>query len=167
MINDNFRKVLEVTSELAKPFEGLHKVVPDNPDKIVAYHDPVGYPTIAYGHLLSKIAWEDLKKYKSMTRAECDEMLKNDITKSALLAMQLSPTLVLPKNLLRWASITDFVFNCGNGNYSISTLKRKVDAEDWREASEQIKRWDKAGGKKLAGLTRRRLAESLLLLKEI
>jgi GH24 family phage-related lysozyme (muramidase) len=67
--------------------------------------------------------------------------------------------------LYRWASISDLCFNCGDGNYSISTLRKKVNSENWDEAAEQILKWNKADGKVLAGLTKRRYAESILLTK--
>jgi lysozyme len=156
--------VLELCAVIAKPFEGLHKLVKN---KVYAYHDPVGYPTIGYGHLLNKNAWSDLSVFEVLSIEGADELLGQDMKHSAMRALALSPVLLEEQNLYRWAAISDFVFNCGDGNYSISTLRKKVNAEEWEEASEQILKWDKAGGKKLAGLTRRREAESALLLKEL
>lgn len=161
MISDKLRKVLDISSNIAKPFEGLMKVVHD---MVEAYHDPVGYPTIGYGHLLSKIKYEDLSKYKKLTFEEADETIENDMIHALNRALTLSPVLASAINTYRLASIADFVFNCGDGNYSISTLKKRVDEERWSEAAEEILRWDKACGKKLPGLTRRRIAESKFLL---
>lgn len=152
--------VLELCAEIAKPFEGLHKLVKN---KVYAYHDPVGYPTIGYGHLLNKNAWSDLSVYKSISISDAENLLLNDLKYSATNAALQSPVLLKKENLYRWAAITDFIFNCGSGNYSISTLKKKVNSENWKEAAEQILKWDKAGGKKLPGLTRRRQAESFYL----
>jgi len=157
------QEVLKLSASIAKPFEGLHKLVKD---KVYAYHDPVGYPTIGYGHLLIKKAWAPLDGYEILSIPGAEELLAADMKHSALRALDLSPNLNLPENLYRWAAIADFVFNCGDGNYSISTLRKKVNSEDWEEASQQILKWNKAGGKVLAGLTKRRYAESLLLLKE-
>lgn len=63
----------------------------------------------------------------------------------------------------RLAALGDFAFNLGTGNLKISTLRKKVNVQDWVNAVVQIKKWDKAGGKKLRGLTLRREAEALLL----
>jgi lysozyme len=62
------------------------------------------------------------------------------------------------------AAIADFVYNLGIGSYTSSTLKKKVDANDWISAAVEIKRWDKAGGKVLKGLTIRRNKEADLIL---
>lgn len=162
-INDS-NSVLSLSASIAKPFEGLHDLIGK---KVKAYHDPIGYPTIGYGHLLNHNKWSDLSVFDILSIEECEEILGKDMKHSALRAITLSPILLHTENLYRWASITDFIFNCGDGNYSISTLRKKVNIEDWKEASEQILKWDKAGGKVLAGLTKRRKAESLLLLKEL
>ena len=56
-------------------------------------------------------------------------------------------------------ALTDFTFNCGRYGFDHSTLLRLVNEDDLPEAAEQFERWDKAGGKVVAGLLRRRLAE--------
>jgi lysozyme len=63
------------------------------------------------------------------------------------------------------AAIADFIYNLGVGNYATSTLKKKVDVGDWVSAASEIKRWDKAAGKVLKGLTVRREKEAALLLE--
>jgi len=154
---------LDMGTTLAKSFEGLHKV---KADMVYAYWDPIGLATRGWGELLSKIKYEDLSKYPPKTFAECDAILQNELLHKMQLALKASPNLGKRENAYRLVAITDFFFNCGEGNYNISTLKRKVKEEDWNEASFQINRWVLADGKKLAGLVRRRLAEGQLLLKE-
>jgi len=154
---------LDLMATLAKEFEGLKKVVAT---MVTAYHDPVGYPTIGYGNLLSKVKWEDLSKYPKKTFAECEADLQNELLHKMQLALKTSPNLAKRENAYRLVAITDFFFNCGEGNYNISTLKRKVKEEAWTDAAFQINRWVLADGKKLPGLVRRRLAEGQLLLKE-
>jgi lysozyme len=154
-------KVLELSAALAKPFEGLHKVIGQ---QVHAYHDPVGYPTIGYGHLLNKNAWSDLTKFEVLTFLTAEQLLQKDMLYASTRALELSPILGKIEHIHRWASIADFCFNCGDGNYKVSTLRKKVNEENWQEASEQILKWDKAGGKKLRGLTLRRQAESALLI---
>ena len=56
----------------------------------------------------------------------------------------------------------DFVYNLGVGRLQTSTLKRKINAQDWEGAKEQLMLWNKGGGKVLAGLTKRRAAECAL-----
>jgi lysozyme len=59
-------------------------------------------------------------------------------------------------------AIVDFCYNLGTGRLQTSTLKRKINAQDWEGAKEQLKLWNKGGGKVLAGLTKRRDAECAL-----
>jgi len=61
------------------------------------------------------------------------------------------------------AALIDFTFNLGTGALAGSTLRKCVNSGDWVGAREQIMRWNKARGKVLAGLTRRRQAEAGLL----
>ena len=63
----------------------------------------------------------------------------------------------------RLAAIISFCYNCGLGNYRISRLRKRVDAKDWEGACEQILKWNKAAGRVLKGLTRRREAEAAFL----
>jgi lysozyme len=60
-------------------------------------------------------------------------------------------------------SLVDFVYNLGCGRLQTSTLKRKINAQDWVGAKEQLMLWNKGGGKVLSGLTKRRIAECSLL----
>jgi lysozyme len=56
-------------------------------------------------------------------------------------------------------SVVDFVYNLGCGRLQTSTLKRKINAQDWEGAKEELIKWSKAGGKVLPGLLKRRKAE--------
>jgi len=55
-----------------------------------------------------------------------------------------------------------WVFNLGNGNLLASTMLKVINSGDHAGVPAQIKRWNKAGGKVLDGLVRRREAEALL-----
>lgn len=57
-----------------------------------------------------------------------------------------------------------FTYNLGAGSLSTSTLLRKLNAGDYAGAADEFLRWNKAGGKVLNGLTRRREAERALFL---
>ena len=58
--------------------------------------------------------------------------------------------------------MVSWVFNLGSTNLSSSTLLKKLNNSEYDEVPTQIKRWNKAGGKVLDGLIRRREAEALL-----
>ncbi len=146
------------TDILIKPFEGYHKKLPDGGCK--AYPDPGtgGKPwTIGWGctgpHINPDTVW-------TMEQAETE--LRKEVMHFAYGLLKLSPSLARATPI-RFAVMISFAFNCGLGNYRISTLKRCVDRGDWEGAKEQIVRWNKAAGRVLPGLTRRRLAEAALL----
>jgi lysozyme len=67
-------------------------------------------------------------------------------------------------NQNQFDALVDFSFNLGLGNLGSSTLLKKLNAGDIKGAAEEFLRWDKAGGKVLAGLTKRRKAERDLFL---
>jgi lysozyme len=78
-------------------------------------------------------------------------------------ALKASPVLV-NATMQRQAAISDFIYNLGLGNYNKSTLKLRVGQSNWISAATEIKKWNKAGGVVLKGLTIRRNKEAELLL---
>jgi lysozyme len=129
---------------LVKPFEGYAKRLPNG--DCTAYPDPG--PDIVPGTV-----W---------TEQKAQEELDAHLIHFATGVLKLSPILAKqpPRRL---AAIISFAYNCGLGNYRISTLKKRVDAEDWAGAQEEIVKWNKAAGRVLRGLTLRRQAEAELL----
>ena len=66
----------------------------------------------------------------------------------------------------RWftrPSRIDFTYNLGSGNLRASTLRRKVNAGDWRPVPREPRKWVRGGGRALPGLTARREAEAALM----
>jgi lysozyme len=139
---------LEILIKLIKESEGC---------KLKAYKDCIGVVTIGWGQT------KGIKEGMVWTQNQADE----DLIKTALevlnQAIKASPILATV-NMEKQAAIADFVYNLGIGSYTSSTLKKKVDANDWISAAVEIKRWDKAGGKVLKGLTIRRNKEADLIL---
>jgi lysozyme len=87
--------------------------------------------------------------------------VKGIVTNSFLQKLiALSPGLITEPTP-RIAAVLSWVYNCGLGSYRISTFKKRIDSKDWYGAAEECKKWDKAKGIKLKGLTRRRNLESL------
>jgi len=140
---------LEILIKLIKESEGC---------KLTSYKCPAGIWTIGYGQT------KGIKEGMVWTQNQADE----DLVKTALevlnRAIKYSPILA-SVNMEKQAAIADFIYNLGAGNYANSTLKKKVDVGDWVSAASEIKRWDKAAGKVLKGLTVRRAKEAALLLE--
>lgn len=164
-------EVLELASEVAKPFEGLF---------LKPYFDPVGYPTQGYGRLLSKEVYGPLgrdpkdkeerkqaeewlaKTYPVIDEHTAEEWLKEDMTTAVKAAIKLCPGATKVTEL---AALADFAFNCGAGNLEKSTLRKKVNAGDMIGAADEFLRWVYARGVKLPGLERRRKSEREMFLK--
>jgi lysozyme len=75
--------------------------------------------------------------------------------------MRLCPGLVANEPVFN--AIVDFVYNLGIGRLQTSTLRRKINAQDWEGAKEQLMLWTRGGGKVLPGLVKRRTAECALI----
>ncbi len=67
----------------------------------------------------------------------------------------------------RLAAIVDFTFNLGAGRLQTSTLRRRVNQQDWVAALQELRRWVYGGGKVLHGLVARREAEVTLLISGV
>lgn len=63
----------------------------------------------------------------------------------------------------RLAAITDFAYNLGLGNLKASTLRRRIQAGRWGDVPGELRKWNRGGGRPLAGLTKRRAAEAALI----
>ena len=151
-------EAIKIAIAIIKQFEGYAKRLPDG--GCTAYPDPgTGADpwTIGYG-----CTGANIKKGTVWTKDQAERALENEVIHFMKAVLQHSPGLSeeAPRRL---AAITSFAFNCGIGNYRISTLKRRVNERDWAAAAQEIKRWNRAAGRVMPGLTRRREAESLLL----
>lgn len=144
----------DIAVELAKRFEGFHKVVQRKPVLMAGpYICPAGYWTIGYGHLCS----QDQPPVSELT---AEAWLQEDLLKAYYAVKRLCP---IPMNENRLAALVDFTFNLGAGRLQTSTLRKRVCEGNWLEAEREIKRWVYGGGKKLPGLVLRREAEAALI----
>jgi lysozyme len=129
--------------ELAMFFEGFYAK---------PYICPAGYWTIGYGHLCDK-------EHPEISKWKAEEYLAEDLQDALVGTLKMCPILVVNEDWL--GAITDFTFNLGVGKLQRSTLRRKINSEQWDEVPNQLRRWVFGGGKKLRGLVLRREAESI------
>ena len=121
---------------------------------LVGYVDPVGIPTVCYGHTATA------KVGQTKTAEECEQLLQQDLG-IALAAVDKELPELSPETR---AALGSFVFNVGEGAFRSSTLLRKAKAGDLQGACNELPRWVYAGGRVLNGLVRRRDAERELCL---
>lgn len=141
---------------LAKQFEGFHRVPKfDAERRAHPYICPAGYWTIGYGHLCDP-------KHPPITEVEAEIYLSRDLIMALNATLRCCPVLVSgPEN--RLAAIVDFTFNLGVGRLQASTLRRRINQQDWPNAARELRRWVYGGGKILPGLVTRREAEVAML----
>lgn len=125
-------------------------------ERLQAYRDPVGIPTICRGHT------ENVRMGDMATPERCAVLARAD-TLEALREVNRFVTVELNANEL--AAYADFVYNVGAEKFSRSTLLRKLNAGDHLGACAELLRWVYAGGRMLPGLVRRREAEYRLCVR--
>lgn len=121
---------------------------------LAAYLCPAGVWTIGWGH-----TGNDVFPGLRATAARADELLTEDLARFELAVNRL---VVVHVTQSQFDALVSFAFNCGSAALEKSTLLRKLNARDYAGAADEFQRWNKAGGKVLAGLTRRRAAERAL-----
>lgn len=142
----------EVAIELAKRFEGFHRVPKSDPlRRAHPYICPAGYWTIGYGRLCKP-------DHPPINEEEGEDYLRQDLRTALAATLRYCPVLATgPES--RLAAIVDFTFNLGPGRLQTSTLRRRVNQQDWVAAAHELRRWVYGGGKVLPGLVARREAE--------
>lgn len=148
--------VPQVAIDLAKRFEGFHRVPKNDPGHAHPYICPAGFWTIGYGHLCDA-------KHPPITEAEAEVYLARDLQAALAATLCYCPVLATEPDW-RLAAIVDFTFNLGAGRLQTSTLRRRVNQRDWSVAANELRRWVYGAGRVLPGLAARREVEVRLLL---
>lgn len=142
--------------KLVQSFEGCAKKQPNGTYN--AYPDPGsgGDPwTIGWG-----TTGPDVKRGVNWTQQQCDDRFVqhlNEFAQAVTTAIGGAAT-----TQPQFDALVSFAYNVGIGNLKSSTLLKMHKAGDYAGAAGQFARWNKAAGKVMAGLTRRRAAEAAL-----
>ncbi len=139
-------KISDAGIDLIKEYEGC---------ELESYLCPAGVWTVGYGHT------QGVEEGQTITEHQADVMLIADLAK---FERCVNAHLEVPVTQSQFDALVAFSFNVGCQAFRKSTLLRMLNEGDDVGASQQFVRWDKAGGKVLAGLTRRREAERDLFL---
>ena len=123
-----------------------------------AYKDAVGVPTVGYG---------ETKGVTMKSRTTPDRALVQLLTSANRHADDIRQCIKVPLYQHEFDAYVSLAYNIGAKNFCGSTLVKKLNAGDYTGACEQIRRWDRAGGKVLAGLTKRREQEYRMCMGEV
>ena len=142
-------KVSQDCIQLVKYFEGFEDT---------AYLCPANVWTIGYGRT------RNVKEGDKITEVQAERDLLEELEEFKHQVLD-SVKVELKQNELD--ALTSWTYNLGVGNLKSSTLLKKLNAGNKDEVPAEIVRWNKANGKVLAGLTKRREAEAELWAREV
>ena len=131
--------------------EGLNLIKSFEGCRLTAYKCPAGVWTIGYGHTAG------VKQGMVISQEQAENMLKSDLKQYE---KQVTDNVKLELTENQFSALVSFTYNCGVGN-----LRTLVKNRTLAQIAEALLLYNKANGKVLAGLVRRREAERELFLK--
>lgn len=146
---------LEIAAELCRKFEGFRSK---------PYLCPAGVPTIGYGSTFYSdgraVTLDDPPITEQAARALLISELMSKYAPGVIRQCPILLTIALRSNDWRKLNaVVDFTYNLGLGRLQTSTLRRKINSQDWDGVKDQLRLWVRGGGKVLPGLVKRRQAE--------
>jgi lysozyme len=132
--------------DVVKSFEGF---------RTYAYLCPANIWTIGYG------STKNVKKGDTITKDEAEKLLLSELED---FSAKILPSITTNLNQNELDSLVSFSYNVGVSAFKNSTLLKKLNKGDKSGAAAEFLKWNKANGKELKGLTRRRQCERQLFL---
>lgn len=126
--------------------------------RLRAYRCPAGVWTIGYG------TTRGVREGQEITQAEAERLLAEDVeyfSHGVLAAITRRPSQA------QFDALVSFAYNIGVTGFRRSSVLRAHNAGDFAAAGRAFALWNKAGGRELPGLTRRRADEAALYLSEL
>ena len=145
-------KVTQNCINLIRDFEGL---------RLKPYLCPAGIPTIGIGCTRYDNGKPVTMADPAITTPKAIELLRNRLTHCE---QAINRLVTVPLNQNEFDALVSFSFNVGLGNLQRSSIRMKVNRQDFEGAAEGFLDWTKAGGKVLKGLVNRRNDEKALFL---
>jgi GH24 family phage-related lysozyme (muramidase) len=142
------RRITQTGLELIKKFEGFSSHI---------YICAAGYPTIGYGHLVKEN--ERAEFANGITEAQALELLRKDVQ---IAEKAVSRLITVPLTDGQFDALVSFTFNLGSGALQRSTLRNKINREEYEDVPAEFMKWVLAGGRKLEGLIKRRNSEAYM-----
>ena len=144
-------EISDAALDLIKEFEGL---------RLDAYLDPVGIVTIGYGYTNEAGFGPGVSMGDTWTAQQAEDMLREGVHR---FANNIQPHFTIKPNPDQFGAFVSLAYNIGWQSFVKSTALKRWNAGDVEGAAEAVTWWNKAGGKVLRGLVRRREAEAALI----
>ena len=146
-------KISENGLNLIKEFEGFSSK---------PYLCPAKIPTIGWGNTYYPDGKKVTLKDKPISEIEAAELLSYVAQKD--FGDKILQLVKVPLSQNQFDALVSICYNIGMGNFSKSTLLKKINQGDFKGASLEFEKWNKSGGVVLAGLVKRRLKEKALFI---
>lgn len=134
---------------IIKQFEGC---------QLIAYQDAVGVWTIGYGHT------KNVSEGDIISSAQAEALLVKELKEYENYVNKL---VTVPLHDYQFDALVSWTYNLGPTNLANSTLLKKLNEGKYNEVPDEIRRWNRAGGKVLEGLVIRRDYEAKLFAGEM
>lgn len=140
-------------------------------ERLTAYKDPIGIPTICYGH-----TGPDVKLGMRVSHDQCIVWLRQDLARARVQVDRCYNTTALSQGQID--ALTSAMFNIGPGRADVKDglcelkngnqprLRQYSNAGRCRDAADQFTNWANAGGHPLPGLVKRRRAERDMYIRD-
>lgn len=138
------RKTNQAGISIIKDFEGF---------RAKAYVCPAGRLTVGYGHT------RGVNPGDEVSPDVAEQYLMSDL---AYAEQVVETSIHVPITDNQFSALVSFVFNVGVVNFIKSTLLRVLNQGKYKEAADEFLKWNKAAGRVLPGLVKRRAAEQAL-----
>lgn len=135
----------------------LLSTVPVHEGEVLStYYDPVGIATVCYGDTDPAMAVPGV----TYSREECLQSLERQLVAHAEPVLECAPGVGASPEMT--AAFVSLAYNIGPGAFCRSTVVRRFNSGDYAGSCKAIEMWNRAGGKVLPGLVRRRADERAL-----
>jgi len=138
---------------------GINKLKIEEGERLSAYLDSRGIPTIGTGHT-GTVDGKPVAIGMTITKEKSSELLRSDL---AWVEKTIAVSVKTPLNQNQYDALCSLVFNIGTPAFSGSTVLRKLNAKDYAGAADAFLMWKRAGNDPDILLSRRKRERALFL----
>ncbi|MGN8006517.1 lysozyme [Acinetobacter sp. 22301] len=146
--------------EMSLSQEGVNHICNFEGLRLSAYDDGVGVWSIGYGTTRYPNGLS-VQKGDTCTLEQAKAYMQHDLK---IFERAVNGAVKVPLKQNQFDALVSLSYNIGAGAFKKSTLLKKLNSGDYKGAANQFDVWVNAGGKRLAGLVRRRALEKKLFL---